>query len=246
MTALAIEADRPFSGGVRRRLPVEISANPFSGSAMSLESDGYAHELVAGEPFAGFCVSTIQTKDAASADGSRTVEVLSGIFTAILTISGAAQDDVAHGRLVYASDDNTFTFTAAGNTLIGQVIGLEASGKAIVLCRTSGEMPSGLLNGKIFSFSAAVTLTTEHLGATIFGDTQSAAFSITLPLAADCTGRGFTFVRAGTGTNALTLDGDGSETIDGGATLATMDAIRDTVTIQSDGSAWYIVASRIA
>ncbi len=246
MTALTVENPRPFFGGNRRRLPMQASANPFAGSALSLAATGFAHELVAGEPFAGFCTETIQTKDVATADGSRTGDAIAGVFIALLTISGVAQDDAAHRRNVYASDDNVFTFTAAGNTLIGQVIGLDAAGDAIVLCRTAGEVSECALNGLIFSFATTVTLTTAHLGATIFGDTQAGAFTVTLPAAADCTGRCFTFVRAGTGTNALTLDGNASETVDGGATLATMDAARDTVTIQSDGSNWYIVASRVA
>lgn len=244
MTALTVESPRLIFGGRAARLQVEAAANPFAGSALSIAPDGYVHELVAGEPFAGFCAITIQTKDAAASDGDRMVDVIAGLFIAQLAISGAAQDDVAHGRYVYASDDNTFTFTAAGNTLVGQIVGLTASGIALVACRTWGEVGSG--SGKIYSLSAAETLTAEHLDSVIFGDTQSAGFTLTLPPAADCTGRSMTFVRAGTGTNALTLDGNASETIDGGATLATMDSARDTVTIVSDGSNWYITAARLA
>lgn len=245
MTALTVEAPRPFQGGVIRRIPTAAAANPFAGSAISLNTAGYAVELVAGQPFAGFCVSTIQTKDAGAAAGDRYVEVISGLFTAILAVSGAAIDDASHMRNVYASDDNVFTFTATGNTLIGRVIGLESSGVAIVLCDTSGLQRCGIGHGKIYSLSAAATLTTEHLGAVIFADTQAGAFTLTLPPAADCTGRSMTFIRSGTGVNAATLDGNAAETIDGSATLTSLDAIRDTVTIHSDGSNWFVLSARV-
>lgn len=94
--------------------------------------------------------------------------------------------------------------------------------------------------------AAAVTLGVSDLGSTVLGDTQAGAFSITLPPAASCTGRRLTFIRAGSGTNALTIDADGTELINGAQTHATMDALYDTITIESIGTAWRIIASIIA
>lgn len=134
MTALTVEYDRAVTGGTYRRLPSASGAKPFVGSALSYGSGGYVHVLVAGEPFAGFCVETIQDKDKASADNARYIDAVGGIFVAVLPITVTVADI---GRRVYATDDATFSFTQAGaSTAIGKVVGVESSSKAIVLCQT--------------------------------------------------------------------------------------------------------------
>ncbi len=246
MTALTVEADRALTGGQARRLPVEINANPFVGSALSFAADGYVHELVSGEVFAGFCTETIQTKDAATADGSRFVEVKAGAFVALLTISGVAIDDVQHRRKVYASDDNTFAMAGSG-TLIGEVIGLDSSGKAIVLCESDGYTKDGFAGAGIVTHAATgtLTITTAMLGKLNLIPSTGAQ-TANLPAAADCTGRTLTFKKTTTDAVALTLDGASSETIDGATTNAVMDAENDTLTIISTGTAWVIIAAKIA
>jgi predicted RecA/RadA family phage recombinase len=94
--------------------------------------------------------------------------------------------------------------------------------------------------------SAAVTLGVSDLDGVILGDTQAGAFSITLPAAAVCVGRQYTFVRAGSGTNALTIDANSTELINGAQTHATMDALYDTITIVSIGTAWRVISSVVA
>lgn len=248
MTALTVEADRGLTGGSNRRLPSEISANPFAGSALSYAADGMAHELVAGEPFAGFAISTVQSRDAATADGSREIDAKCGRFVAKLAVSGAAADDVAHRRRVYASDDNVFVFTADGNTLIGEMIGLEASGVAIVLCETAGEGKAGIGSTGLRTLAATgnVTLTTADLDKVLLLPSTGAQ-AITLPAAADCAGRTLTFKKTTADAVAATLTRAGSDTIDGATTVATIDAAQDTITIISDGgTAWHIIAQKIA
>lgn len=78
-------------------------------------------------------------------------------------------------------------------------------------------------------------------------DTAAGAVEVDLPSAANVPGRRLTVVRAGTGTNAITLDQNGSETINGSGTANTsLDAQHDTLTLQSDGANWHIVASIVA
>lgn len=132
--------------------------------------------------------------------------------------------------------------TGLADFAIGTAVAAKASGVLVVRV----DLNSHVERRKVLETAAAITLTAADLGATVYGDTQAGAFSVTLPTAASCKGGRFTFVRAGTGTNALTLDGDASETVDGGATVATMDAARDTLTIESNGTAWFIVAARLA
>lgn len=80
----------------------------------------------------------------------------------------------------------------------------------------------------------------------IKGDTSGAPFTITLPAVATASGKILTFIRTGAGANALTIDGNAAETIDGAATNATMDAKYDSLTILCTGSEWVIIARKIA
>ena len=138
MTALALEADRAVTGGTYRRLPSANAAIPYAGSALSYGSGGYVNTLVAGQLFAGFCKTSIQSRDQATADGSRYIEATGGEFIATLPVSSVTVADI--GRTVVATDDNTFTFTRTGaETYIGKVVGVQSSTMAIVLCKTQDE-----------------------------------------------------------------------------------------------------------
>lgn len=156
MTVLAVDCPRSFSGGEIRRLPVEAAANPYAGSALSYASTGYVHELVAGERFAGFARARTSTP---TASGDVAIEVQAGRFQAIMPISGVALSDV--DRRVYATDDNTFTFTqSSAATLIGRVIGYESSGYAIVQCDTVDVNP--VIRHSLLDAGTVVTNTTTR------------------------------------------------------------------------------------
>ena len=75
----------------------------------------------------------------------------------------------------------------------------------------------------------------------VLGDATSAGFTITLPTAADITGKKYTFKRT-SASNNVTIDGASSETIDGATTkaLASQYAF---ITIVSDGTNWHIIAT---
>lgn len=128
MTARTTPIDLAPSGGTRRRLLLKASADPFMGSLLSFDSNGYAHELAAGEPFAGICTMNIK-KGGYSADGDSFVECVAGLFefTSATAISGIDQVDVHDATAIYASDDATLTTTSGGNTLIGKVSGYQHS-----------------------------------------------------------------------------------------------------------------------
>ena len=75
----------------------------------------------------------------------------------------------------------------------------------------------------------------------ILGNTSGGAFSITLPAAAAVKGKVMTFKYIDSGyANALTIDGNGSETIDG-STTTTLNTQDEVLTIVSDGSNWEIL-----
>jgi hypothetical protein len=243
MAVLTIDADLAPTGGTFRRLPSEVSANPYSGSLLSYAVDGYVRELVAGEPFAGIARSAIETADAATADGSRYIEAVSGEFIITATLSGVAQDDAAHGREVYASDDGTLTFTPSGNTRIGRVIGVDGT-KAVILAATA-RMAAAASNGnRSLAATGNITLTTADLGRVIVLPSTGAQ-TITLPASADCAGRTITFKKTTADAVAATIT-PASGTIDGAANNASIDAAQDGLTIYCDGTNWLIIARQIA
>jgi hypothetical protein len=80
-------------------------------------------------------------------------------------------------------------------------------------------------------------LTTQIL----YADPTSGAITVNLPAVASSTGAILTVKNIGT-TNAVTLDGNSSETIDGATTKA-LSSQYDVVTIHCDGSAWHIIGN---
>lgn len=85
-------------------------------------------------------------------------------------------------------------------------------------------------------------LTSDDL---ILGDTSGGAFTLTLPTAVGNTGKQFKIKYTDSGfANALTVDGDGTETIDG-STTTTLNTLGETLVIVSDGSNWEILDRKI-
>jgi hypothetical protein len=74
----------------------------------------------------------------------------------------------------------------------------------------------------------------------VLGDATSAAFTLTLPAAASNTGLEYSIKKIDSSANAVTIDGNASETIDD-STTRVLSSQYDSVTIVSDGTEWWIV-----
>lgn len=74
----------------------------------------------------------------------------------------------------------------------------------------------------------------------IIADATAGAITMTLPPAALVPGRIYAFKRVNSGANAVVIDPNASETIDGAATY-TLSAQWNSVTIMSNGTAWFII-----
>lgn len=72
-------------------------------------------------------------------------------------------------------------------------------------------------------------------------DASGGAITMTLPPAALVPGRIYAFKRINAGANQVVVDGYGAETIDGAATH-TLTPQWNSVTIMSNGTAWFILA----
>ena len=85
------------------------------------------------------------------------------------------------------------------------------------------------------------TATTLDLSSrNVFVDASTGALTITLPSALSAEGRYFNIKKIDGTANAVTVDADGSETIDGGVT-ASLASQYDSLSVISDGAEWFII-----
>ena len=95
------------------------------------------------------------------------------------------------------------------------------------------------------SFSAITSKSASYILATddqiVICTTSGGVMTITLPTAVGATGKAYTIKKIGTATdfNSVTIDGDGSETIDGLASIKIFGA-GESVIVVSDGTGWII------
>jgi len=76
----------------------------------------------------------------------------------------------------------------------------------------------------------------------VYYNPSGGAFAINLPVASTCAGQCVTFKNVTNSTTACTLTCAGAETLDGAATLALTTAWQK-ITIQSNGTVWYIIGA---
>lgn len=102
---------------------------------------------------------------------------------------------------------------------------------------------SGLDNTALTVRAVTATTTLTNNDFVVLADPSGGAITVNLPAVASVQpGRQYTVRTTGT-TNAVTLDGSGSETIDGATTKALASGAIHGATIVSDGTAWYTVTS---
>ena len=110
-----------------RSLRVAQQKHVYKGALVGLSSGGYAQPLTAGDPFVGVAYEEID--NGSGSDGDLSVRVYTlGDFG--LALSGATAADA--GRPVFASADDTLTFSAAGNSYVGIVQEFVSSGQIIL------------------------------------------------------------------------------------------------------------------
>lgn len=118
--ALTADIYRAYETSVDREIneaPVIASGKIFEGSAVGDGGVGNARALVAADPFLGFAREMVD--NAGGAAGAKRVKlVTAGAVDLVLT---GTEPTTPLGALVYASDDGTFTHTAAANTTIGKI-----------------------------------------------------------------------------------------------------------------------------
>lgn len=97
--------------------------------------------------------------------------------------------------------------------------------------------------GHLYLHSSAKTAayTATSADCIVLVDATAAATTITLPAAAGASGQLLIVKKTDSSANAVTVDGSGSETIDG-ATTKSLAAQYDVAIIFCDGTAWHVLA----
>jgi len=159
----------------------------------------------------------------------------------VVQLNGSAQLPAVDGSLltgitasVAALNDIGDVSAAAPNN--GDVIAYNStSGDWEATAQSGGSAPSVTVS----SPSADQTLTSPSGIEEVYIYTPSVAISVNLVAAATC-GSGFKYQIKNRSTNTLTIDPNGSETIDGSATFA-IASQEASVTLVTDGSNWFII-----
>ena len=122
---------------------------------------------------------------------------------------------------------------ASGSAAYGSFLAMNASNQ-IVLSTPNDPAITLKANG-------THTITIENR--TILLNTSSGLATCNLPAASTAAGLILTFKKI-LGGNNVVIDGDGSETIDG-ATTTTLTAVNQSVTMQCNGTSWFILSSYV-
>jgi hypothetical protein len=171
---MALTANREVDHYVDQELrsyPVAGGAHVYKGGFVTLSAGGYAEPLAAGHRFAGLAYEEANNT---GADGARRVRVFTlGDFGHAL--GGATLADV--GRPVFASADNTLTFTPGGNTFVGYVKDVVAADEIVLRLDTTA--PAGL--APLQHHTANFSLTAAQSGTVHSNLGAAGAITATLP-----------------------------------------------------------------
>lgn len=127
MTTLAADQPRDYYQGDFHECPMVASDIIYQGAAVGADGSGNARPLVAADQFLGF--AELKADNSTGAAGAKNVRLRKHGYIK-LPIAALAKTNV--GDSVYASDDNTFTLTAAGNSLVGTVDSWIETGYGII------------------------------------------------------------------------------------------------------------------
>jgi hypothetical protein len=182
------------------------------------------------------------------------------------TQSSAASDDLdtinggAAGMVVLlriANDGRNVVLTQIGNILTptGGRVTLDTTGQGAILWYDSGQSKwicmttagfiietgnhyfAGGIRHQYNAVSTDTTLDSSYYRVNV--DASGGAVIITLPTAVGISGQTFIIRKSDSSGNAVTVDGAGSETINGSAGYS-LTAHRQTVSISSDGAGWMV------
>ena len=245
---MALSADREISIFASQELidiPVDDNVTIYKGSLVGRNrSTGYARALVAKDEFLGIAYQQADNTASGHTAGGINVRLHQSVDI-VHTLSGVTAGDV--GKDVYASADDTVTLSPTGNSRIGRIVAVDATNTARIRCQPIAGLGGALEGQSIVALSDAnATITLDYVNRVLL-IANTAARTLTLPAAATArAGSWIRIVKTSADAFAVTLDGNGAETIDGAATYAEIDAQYDAACLLCTGSEWIILSRDIA
>lgn len=118
MATLAKDSPRDYQLGEIEEYPVIAADTIFEGAAVGENGSGFARPLVAADKFLGFAEAKVDNESGAAGDVTVRVKSKGRVVVDVVGASAVTAND---RPAVYASDDDTFTLTSTGNSLIGSV-----------------------------------------------------------------------------------------------------------------------------
>lgn len=168
MPTLTADKNRAFEVADIEEYPVIAADIIYKGAAVGENGAGFARPLVAGDKFIGFALE--QVDNSTGVAGARNVKVRRN-GTIELPVAGLAITS-NNQRFIYASDDDTFTTTPTGNSMIGTVRRWVSTGVALVEYSASRRNFNGIT--PLTSGGGTADNTLQLVGATNGSDVSAA------------------------------------------------------------------------
>jgi hypothetical protein len=245
---MALSADRELEFFASQELvdiPVDDNVKVYKGAFVGRNrATGYARALVAGDELLGIAYRQVDNTVSGHAAGGVSVR-LHQALDIVHTLTGVTQADI--GKDVYASADDTLTLTPTGNSRVGRIVAVDGTNLARVRCEPVAQLSGVYENRPVISLAdASATLTLDHMNRVLL-IANTDARTLTLPAVATVRAGGWIrVIKTSAAAQAVTLDGNAAETIDGAATYAGIDAQYDCVLLVCAGNEWVIVSRDIA
>jgi len=155
--------------------------------------------------------------------------------------TGAADDAP---NIAGTSVTNTPAGTIAAATVQAAINELDTEKETPAAAQSKVDTHAALMVNQAVHPIPVTTKTTTYLALStdsiLLADAVLAAFIITLPTAVGITGKVYNIKKIDGSANAVTINGDGIETIDGDLTMI-VGYQNDSITIISDGTNWRII-----
>ena len=161
-----------------------------------------------------------------------------------LRLDGAVPEVVVNQQHGVGGDDSLIDFRVESQNSTHMVF---VDGSEDKVGISTGTPHSGLQIDNSIAFAARAITQNHTVTAgdhTIFANATSTNITVTLPTAANIMGRQYIIKRVDSSGNSVTIDPDGSETIEGASTMTLVG--QRSIVIQSDNSNWWIMAEYIS
>ena len=176
---------------------------------------------------------TITTGDAArTLDMAENLKILDGQDIELHASGGEKAQLAIDTQNAERILDLSGNLTVESNSILNQDLTTDASPTFAGLTLTGG------FKANLVTKTGNYTATSNDY--TIICNATSGSFTITLPAVASHTNRMYHIKKIDSSANTVTVDGNGAETIDD-ATTAVLTTQYESITIQSDGSEWWII-----